>query len=180
MHLQPGEFLLVSSEDVRCFFYTLRVPEAWWKYLCFGKKVPDVCLPSSLVGQSVYLASTVLPIKFLNSVSLAQHVHRNLALLSGREHGSVNAPENELRKDAPFTVGEPRWRVYLDNYDLIERVEATLCGTNMRCGLCLAISEKRWRDRRWLKCKEPWWMGLVVWPTLVKRSWPSMSVWAIS
>ena len=67
---------------------------------------------------------------FLNSVSLAQHVHRNLVKWSGRrEHVGasppVNAPEQELRKDRPFTMANPSWRVYLDNYDLLERVEAT-------------------------------------------------------
>ena len=66
---------------------------------------------------------------FLNSVSLAQHVHRNLVKWSGRrEHVGasppVNAPEQELRKDRPFTMANPSWRVYLDNYDLLERVKA--------------------------------------------------------
>lgn len=34
--LQPSETLLVSSEDVRCFFYTLSVPEEWWPFLAFN------------------------------------------------------------------------------------------------------------------------------------------------
>ena len=29
--LQPGENLLISSEDVKCFFYTMRVPQCWVK-----------------------------------------------------------------------------------------------------------------------------------------------------
>lgn len=32
LFLQPTEDLLISSEDVRCFFYTMSVPEAWMKY----------------------------------------------------------------------------------------------------------------------------------------------------
>ena len=75
--------LVVSSEDVRCFFYTMSVPVCWWKYLAFNRKVPDSCLPrGSLQGQSVYMVAKVLPMGFVNSVSLAQHVHRNLALWS--------------------------------------------------------------------------------------------------
>ena len=127
--LQPSELLLVSSEDVKCFFYTMRVPEVWWKFLAFNKVVPDEALPCHLQGRQVYLASRVLPMGFLNSVSLAQHVHRNLVSW-GRDAetegvGGTNAPENELRKDRSFTVGNPAWRVYLDNYDLLEKVEAT-------------------------------------------------------
>ena len=39
--------------------------------------------------------------------------------------GAVNAPEHELRKDRPFSSGDSPWRVYLDNYDLLEKVQAT-------------------------------------------------------
>ena len=122
--LQPTENLLVSSEDVRCFFYVMSVPVCWYKFLAFNKQVPDQCLPPHLQGCEVYLASKVLPMGFLNSVSLAQHVHRNLVLWSGSNSG-VNAPEQELRKDKQFPNGELLWRVYLDNYDLLEKVEAT-------------------------------------------------------
>ena len=62
---------------------------------------------------------------FLNSVSLAQHVHRNLVLGATEGEGPVNRPEAEIRKDKPFTIANPSWRVYLDNYDLLEKVEAT-------------------------------------------------------
>ena len=126
--LQPNERLLISSEDVRCFFYTMAVPGDWVKYLAFNKVIPDGSLPVHLKGRECYLASLVLPMGYLNSVSLAQHVHRNLVLASGRhlpEVSGVNCPQGELRKDLAFPDCEPRWRVYLDNYDLLERVEAT-------------------------------------------------------
>eukprot|EP00438_Fugacium_kawagutii_P001410 Skav219710 [mRNA] locus=scaffold776:167537:175718:- [translate_table: standard] len=122
--LHAGESLLVSSEDVRCFFYTMAVPDHWLPFLAFNKLVPDCCLPSHLKGQEVYLTSRVLPMGFLNSVSLAQHVHRNLALWSGEESGcdDCNKPELEIRKDKAPPTGNPQWRIYLDNYDLLERV----------------------------------------------------------
>ena len=125
--LQPGENLLVSSEDVKCFFYTMKVPECWIKYLAFNKLVPADVLPPDLKHSRVYIASRVLPMGFLNSISLAQHVHRNLVLWSRDEAGvkHPNHPDWELRKDLPFTVSNPNWRVYLDNYDLLERVQAT-------------------------------------------------------
>ena len=123
--IQPTESLLVSSEDVRCFFYTMSVPEEWWKYLAFNKPVPQGVIPDHLQGEQVYLAARVLPMGFLNSVSLAQHVHRNLVLWSGEEKEANNKPEEELRKDKHFSDGQQNWRVYLDNYDLLEKVQST-------------------------------------------------------
>lgn len=122
--IQPSENLLVSSEDVRCFFYTMSVPEEWHKYMAFNKLVPQDVLPLELQGEEVYLASRVLPMGFLNSVSLAQHVHRNLVLWSGDRDGSSNPPDEELRKDKHFSDGSRNWRVYLDNYDLLEKVQS--------------------------------------------------------
>ena len=130
--IQPNETLIVSSEDVKCFFYTMSVPECWHKYLAFNKQVPDEVLPEERKGRPTYLASRVLPMGFLNSVSLAQHVHRNLVNFTAGagtgEVGDQNAPEKELRKDRSFPKTNPLWRIYLDNYDLLERVESTqLC-----------------------------------------------------
>ena len=123
--LQPGENLLVSSEDVRCFFYTMSVPTEWHKYLAFNKKVPDTCLPEDLLGKEVYLAAHVLPMGFLNSVSLAQHVHRTLTLRCGEsaeDPSEVNRPEAEIRKGRSATVATPAWRIFwIYNYDLLER-----------------------------------------------------------
>ncbi|CAE7745770.1 unnamed protein product, partial [Symbiodinium sp. CCMP2456] len=39
--LQPQEELVISSEDIRCFFYLFRLPPAWFPYLGFGKAVPS-------------------------------------------------------------------------------------------------------------------------------------------
>lgn len=52
--LQPSENLLVSSEDVKCFFYTLSVPSPWTKFLAFNKAVPDDVVPEHLRGHTVY------------------------------------------------------------------------------------------------------------------------------
>lgn len=123
--IQPGEQLLISSEDVRCFFYVMAVPVGWWKFLGFNKPVPQSEVPPEFKGRETFLVSKVLPMGFLNSVSLAQHVHRNLVLHSQGPDGSFNRPESEIRKDKAPTLANPAWRVYLDNYDLLERVEAS-------------------------------------------------------
>ena len=74
--IHPDEALLVSSEDVRCFFYLFRVPVGWRPYLAFSRPVPpNLCGDSS---EPHYLTSLVLPMGFCNSVSLAQHAHTPL------------------------------------------------------------------------------------------------------
>ena len=127
--LQPSENLLVSSEDVRCFFYVLSVPECWYKYLGFNRPVPSDVLPEDCGDSEMYLCSRVLPMGFLNSVSLAQHVHRCLVRGVGCPPGSVdpglNMPQHEVRKDRTMPVAPQVWRVYLDNFDLLEKVKAT-------------------------------------------------------
>eukprot|EP00438_Fugacium_kawagutii_P030494 Skav202357 [mRNA] locus=scaffold53:218927:223660:- [translate_table: standard] len=155
--LQPTEQLLISSEDVRCFFYTMAVPPCWYKYLAFNKLVPDACVPLEYQGRPCYLASKVLPMGFGNSVSLAQHVHRNLALWSSGQEPEVevNEPEFEIRKDRPPPQGPRLWRIYLDNYDLLERVAATgvctLEGTEAVSTLALRQEYEHWEVPRNLK-----------------------------
>ena len=63
---------------------------------------------------------------FLNSVSIAQHIHRRIARLS--LHGMVpNAgPQSELRKDRAFTSSTWVYRIYLDNFDSLQRVDRAL------------------------------------------------------
>ena len=157
--LQPNEGLLVSSEDVKCFFYTMSVPSCWRRFLSFNKLVPDAVLPGHLQGSRVYLTSCVLPMGFLNSVSLAQHVHRNLVKWSASDENAdeegANNPEGELRKDHGFTCHNPSWRIYLGNYDLLEKVK--LCEVNDLEGTCpngilsLRNEYERWTVPRNLK-----------------------------
>ena len=150
--LQPDESLLISSEDVRCFFYTMSVPPAWYKFMAFNRLVPACCLPADMRDDEVYLASRVLPMGFANSVSLAQHVHRNLTLWSSDQPAGsgteVAAPEAEIRKDRAVTVANPAWRIYLDNYDLLEKVKSvdlvTLTGSLSPAVLALRQEYEVW------------------------------------
>lgn len=43
--LLPNEQVMISSEDIRCFFYIFKVPQSWHRYLAFNRP-----LPQSLVG----------------------------------------------------------------------------------------------------------------------------------
>ena len=119
LNLEPGEELVVSSEDVRCFFYIFKVPVSWHRFLAFNRPLPE-----SLAGEKAgrwFPCSAVLPMGFKNSVALAQHVHRFIVQRALRSLG-LQGSEAELRKDRPFPTANPVHRIYLDNFDQLMRV----------------------------------------------------------
>ena len=128
-HLEPHESLVVSSEDLRCFFYTLGLPKCWYPFLCFNKALPESLVPPELRGQVCYPCSKVLPMGFLNSVGIAQHVHRVLVDRSQQHNQVRNTSREEIRKDKVLPDGKAVWRVYLDNYDLLEKYPHEVLGT---------------------------------------------------
>ena len=121
--LDAGEVALLSSEDIRCFFYLFGVPEHWKKYLGFNKLVPPELLPWQLEGKDCVLVAKVLPMGFLNSVSIAQHVHRNVVKWSAM---AGIGGECEMRRDRTLSSASSLYRIYLDNFDLLERTERGL------------------------------------------------------
>ena len=123
--LDEDQVLLLNSEDIKCFFYIFGVPPEWHKFLAFGKPVP-----SSLVeGQSpepFYLTSLVLPMGFVSSVSIAQHIHRRIARLSLHSLSPSRGAQCEMRKDKPGSVSPWLYRIYLDNFDALQKVDRKL------------------------------------------------------
>ena len=118
LELMVDDDLIVSSEDVRCFFYIFRIPQDWFPYMCFNRPLPD-----SLAGDRPgkwFPCSAVLPMGFKNSVALAQHIHRMLAKKAVAKMGG--GMEMEMRKDRPFSSSNPLFRIYLDNFDELRRV----------------------------------------------------------
>ena len=129
MFLEESQVLLTCSEDIRCFFYLFRVPEAWKPFLAFGLEAPPQLIPEHLKGQRCYLTSQVLPMGYLNSVGVAQHIHRNVVRMS---LGSLQGPlggEHELRRDKPFSQSDVLFRIYLDNFDLLTKTDKVLAET---------------------------------------------------
>ena len=123
--LEDSEVLLMSSEDIRCFFYLFSLPPQWHRYMCFGKPVPLSIAPRG-ASQPFYLAARVLPMGFLNSVSIAQHIHRRIARLSLHGMTPHLGPENEVRKDRVFPSTGWLYRIYLDNFDALEKIDEQL------------------------------------------------------
>ena len=121
LQVMPTEGLVVSSEDVRCFFYIFKIPSEWRKLLAFNKILPRDLWPTA--DGPYYLASQVLPMGFKNSVSVAQHVHRNIVRRAGLRVPGHLEGSAEIRKDRPFSGSSTLHRVYLDNFDLLEKVD---------------------------------------------------------
>ena len=104
MILDQEEALLTSSEDIKCFFYLFKVPRSWRKFFGFGKAVPGDMLGPTFGDSKGFLVSRVLPMGWLNSVGIAQHVHR---VVVRRCMDSVEPPlggESELRRDRVFFI----------------------------------------------------------------------------
>ena len=111
LQLMPSEDLVISSEDVRCFFYIFKIPREWSAFLGFNRPIPPELCPDS--QGTYYLASQVLPMGFKNSVSLAQHVRRVMVRRAGGDRGVHLQSHQEIRKDRPFTSHPELHRVYL-------------------------------------------------------------------
>lgn len=123
LFLDDDQQLLVSSEDVRCFFYIFRTPPEWRKFMAFNRPLPKSLWPQDGEDSEYFLCADVLPMGFKNSVSIAQNIHRNIASWAGVRGGVLDDPSMELRKDRAFPQGSTLYRLYLDNFDLLEKVD---------------------------------------------------------
>lgn len=124
--LEEGEIAVMSSEDIKCFYYLFRIPQAWQRFMGFAKVVPPQLVPSEFVGEPCYLVALVLPMGFINSVGLAQHIHRNVVRWSLAKQNPNSGGERELRRDRPAPFHQDVFRVYLDNWDQIRKVDSNL------------------------------------------------------
>ena len=120
-YLAEGEVAVLCSEDIRCFYYLFRIPPSWERFMGFAKELPAALVPPEYAGEPCHLVSLVLPMGWANSVGLAQHVHRNVVRWSMEQQGLGG--EGELRRDRPATVSQTMFRVYLDNWDQVCKLD---------------------------------------------------------
>lgn len=112
--------LLWSSEDQKGAFYAWKLPASWRPFMAFAWPVPGALV--GLPGESlVYLASNVIPMGWLQAVSLFQHLHRQLGIEAGHE------AQSEWRRDLPSPIRPgfltSHWvQFYLDDFDCPEFV----------------------------------------------------------
>ena len=125
-YLDDGEVAMMSSEDIKCFYYLFKIPRSWWPFMGFAGRVPQHLVPRCWAGEPCHLVAQVLPMGFINSVGLAQHIHRNVVHWSMARGGCDAAGETELRRDRPAPRGPGMFRVYLDNWDEVRKVDKQL------------------------------------------------------
>ena len=92
-------------------------------FLGFGKLLPQSILDEAIGGDKGYLVTRVLPMGFLNSVAIAQHIHRNVVRrCMGSLRPSIGA-ESEIRRDRVTSLHPTLYRGYLDNFDQLCKVD---------------------------------------------------------
>ena len=123
LQLHDDDVLLTSSEDLRCFFYLFRVPPAWTKYMAFGKEAPRKLVPPGGEGKRWFLAGRVLPMGYLNSVGIAQHIHRAVVQKAIGSINGLGLTVQEIRRDRGFSCFPNLFRIYLDNFDQLQKVD---------------------------------------------------------
>ena len=118
LEIFPDEDILLSSEDIKAMFYIVGLSGAWRPLPAFGREIPDHLRPAG-VSEPCVPSSRVLPMGFINSVSVAQTLHRNIVNMAVDKLGISR--EAEVRRDQPLPISSQAYRVYLDNFDLLER-----------------------------------------------------------
>ena len=118
--LESHQALLWSGDDQKGAFYAWRLPVAWRPFMAFRWPVPGSC-----VGRPredwVFMCSAVIPMGWLQAVSLFQHLHRQLGIEAD------HAEEEEWRRDRPIPVraggvSKQWYQFYLDDFDCPEFV----------------------------------------------------------
>ena len=101
--LGPQDVLLWSGDDQRGAFYAWELPRAWRPFMAFVWPVPGH-LVGGVPGSMEYVASRVIPMGWIQAVSLFQHLHRSLGM-SKQPAGAGHALEKEWRRDRPVPQG---------------------------------------------------------------------------
>ena len=126
--LDDDQLLLTSSEDIRCFFYLFQTPPEWWPYMGFAREVPREALPAGHEGAGWHLVTRVLPMGFVNSVAIAQHVHRKVISQALYADTGLATRHQEIRRDRVSSRADRLFRVYLDNFDELQKVDRRVAG----------------------------------------------------
>ena len=102
LEIPIGSNLLWSSEDLRCMFYLFSLGDQWLPFQAFNTPVPAHLAPQGS-SEKYYLASRVLGMGFVNSVGIAQHLHRQIISSKGGRGAGLDTG-SELRKDKPVPL----------------------------------------------------------------------------
>ena len=146
--IEQGQSLEMFQSDMSSAFYLFKVPPCWHRHLAFNVVTSEEELMGK--GRRLFaLCCSVLPMGWLNSVSIMQEVSENIL-----KHGQLN-PYNQVSRSNPlpkwFTeilaeateADRSWWHVYLDNFCACERVESHTAA--VAGALCHEAAEAAWQ-----------------------------------
>lgn len=123
--------------------------------MAFGREIPPEVLPADCSGKGWYLTTQVLPTGFINSVAIAQRIHRRVINQALKGDQRLASGHQEIRRDRQHSRAPHLFRVYLDNYDELKKVDRQLasaivlrrlghwqCGPPMKDWDCPQASEE--------------------------------------
>ena len=94
----------------------------------FAREVPLEALPAGHDGDGWHLVTKVLPMGFVNSVAIAQHIHRRVISQALHVDRSLATRHQEIRRDRTSSRADHLFRVYLDNFDELRKVDRRVAG----------------------------------------------------
>ena len=121
--MPEGHNLLWSSADLSSAFYLIRMPAHWRRFFVMNKRVPLSLFDKELAGFT-YITCVVMPMGWVNSVSIFQSIHRNIV----RSVPSIRH-ENEWRREhgmPPLRLTKEWLQISVDDFDQIEAVEQSI------------------------------------------------------
>ena len=111
------ECFLVDSEDVSSCFNLFKLPDTWLPLMCFEKTV-DAKLFNGTPGEQVYAAMAVVPMGWINAVTVIQSVVRTLVF-----QGAEVPEDTEVTKVKGMPDNDDLTVIYLDSYDELRRLD---------------------------------------------------------
>ena len=115
--LESGQDVLVDSEDLTSCFNLFLLPEQWGGLMTFSKQVSGAVFGRE-ASQKAWVAMKVVPMGWINSVSLMQTVVRTLVFEESRIPFS-----SEISKEKHFPAEVSSSLVYLDSYDELRKIQ---------------------------------------------------------
>ena len=118
--LKPSEFLRGSGDDLKNFYYNLRLPDNWVKYNSVGRRVDAEVARrhGGHPGRQYRLCLRVLGMGDKNGVAIAQAVHEGVL----KQHGLLE-PRHVLVYGRP-TPTDPTWQgIYIDDLLITQRLD---------------------------------------------------------
>ena len=160
--LGDGNVITLCGDDLQSSFYLFSLPDTWLPFMGFEKRVSWQDLGVDRPGDT-WLAAAVLPMGFISSVAVMQHIHRRLALWQP-PWGAGLPPCMETQRGhctsmIPPCCGRSRKRLGRP-FGGARPMNRSLCGGPTNTGGSLTMSQRplrmqlKWSARQFMDGKE--------------------------